>query len=70
MKMGPNPNLQAEEDMGPTLNPNLQADEDMGLDNSKHGGSAYKHDDDNSKNGGNEVAVKLEAAAKASVSSP
>eukprot|EP00964_Phaeocystis_antarctica_P060663 scaffold36176_cov68-Phaeocystis_antarctica.AAC.3 len=25
---------------------NVQADEDMGLDNSKHGGSAYKHDDD------------------------
>ena len=31
----------------------------MGLDNSKHGGSAYKHDDDNSKNDGNEVAMKL-----------
>ena len=46
-----------------------EADEDMGLDNSKHGGSAYKHDGDNSKNGGNEVALKLEAAAKASVSS-
>lgn len=45
-----------------------EADEDMGLDNSKHGGAAYKHDD-GSKNGGNEVALKLEAAAKTSVSS-
>ena len=41
----------------------------MGLDNSKHGGAAYKHDD-GSKNGGNEVALKLEAAAKAYNPSP